>query len=228
MHVLNDLFQIFYPKICITCEKSLVINETLLCLDCRHDLPIICYTNFQENNIINLFNGRAPIQNAVSFLDYNKRGRARQVIHHLKYKGKQEIGNFIGNWFGSILNESNIFKDIDCIIPVPLHPKKLRKRGYNQLTTFGNSLSQQLNTVFVEDVLICISDTKTQTRKSRFDRYQNTKTKFLLTEYDSLKNKHVLLIDDVITTGATLVSCCKELLKVEGIKISVATIAATQ
>ena len=159
---------------------------------------------------------------------YRKDGKTKDLIHHLKYKGNQEIGTFIGEWFGSVLNESNEFNDIDCIIPVPLHPKKQKQRGYNQLTTFGLSVSKHLNKPYITDALLRTTASKTQTFKQRFERFSNSGTKFSVPNTSILKNKHILLIDDVITTGATLESCCKELLTSENIKISIATIAYTE
>lgn len=228
MIYLKDVFHLFFPKLCITCNTKLLINENLICTLCRHDLPIICYKDFKKNKITATFFGRIPIEKATSFLFYRKNGKTKELIHHLKYKGNEKIGTFIGNWFGDILRESKSFNDIDYIVPVPLHPKKLKKRGYNQLTTFGISLSEQLETVYNSTILIRISSAKTQTFKQRLERFNNVDTKFSLTDYSFLKNKHILLIDDVITTGATLESCCKELLKTENIKISIVTIAYTE
>lgn len=228
MNYFNDLFQLFFPNICVTCEGKLLNNEKILCTLCRHDLPIICYNDYKNNKISNSFSGKISIEMAASFLFYTKGGKTTKLIHELKYKGNQQIGSFIGVWFGHLLNESNKFKQIDFIIPVPLHQKKLKKRGYNQLTNFGKSLAEQLHTIYKPGILIRTSSTKTQTLKERFERFSNVDTKFYLSDINLLKNKHVLLIDDVITTGATLESCCKELQKTENIKISIATIAYTE
>lgn len=228
MNYLKDVLHLFFPKLCITCNTELLINEKLICTLCRHDLPIICYKNYKKNKIVASFSGRVPIEKAMSFLFYRREGKTKIIIHHLKYKNNQEIGSLIGDWFGNHLKEAKQFSDIDYIIPVPLHPKKLKSRGYNQLTTFGINLAKQLNTNFCPKILIRISATKTQTFKQRFERFNNTETKFNLTDFNIFKNKHVLLIDDVITTGATLESCCKELLKTNNIKISIVTIAYTE
>ena len=182
----------------------------------------------ENNKITKAFYGRIPIEKATSFLFYRKEGKTKKLIHALKYKGNQEVGNFIGDWFGGILKDSSEFKDIDCIIPVPLHPKKQRKRGYNQLTTFGLRLSEHLTKPYLEDVLIRTSASKTQTFKQRFERFSNNSTKFSVPDPSIIKNKHILLVDDVITTGATLESCCKELLNSESIKISIVTMAYTE
>ncbi len=228
MKYLLNVLHLFFPKICITCNIQLFTSEKLICTLCRHDLPIICYKNFKNNKIKNAFLGRIPIEKAASFLFYRKEGKTKQIIHSLKYNGNQEVGNFIGNWFGSILKESNEFNDIDYIVPVPLHIKKIKQRGYNQLTTFGKSLSKQLNSNYMPTVLIRTSASKTQTFKQRFERFSNNETKFKVVDLEAFKNKHILLIDDVITTGATLEACCRELLKTENIKISIVTMAYTE
>ena len=228
MKFLLDVIHLFFPKICITCESKLLQSEKIICTLCRHDLPIICYKDYKDNKITKSFYGRIPIEKATAFLFYRKEGKAKDLIHHLKYKGIQQVGTFIGDWFGAILQESNEFNTVDCIIPVPLHPKKQRQRGYNQLTSFGLALSKRLKKPYVKDVLIRTSASKTQTFKQRFERFSNNNTKFSIPNKSLLENKHILLIDDVITTGATLESCCKELLTSENVKISIATMAYTE
>jgi len=228
MNYLQDVLHLFFPKICITCDAKLLQSEKLICTLCRHDLPIICYKDYKDNKITKAFYGRISIEKANAFLFYRKDGKTKDLIHNLKYKGNQEVGTFIGDWFGNILKYSNEFNDIDCIIPVPLHTKKQQQRGYNQLTTFGKSLSKHLDKPYVADVLIRTSTSKTQTFKQRFERFSNNETKFSVTNTSILKNKHILLIDDVVTTGATLESCCTGLLTLENIKISIVTMAYTE
>lgn len=228
MNYLQDVLHLFFPKICITCDAKLLKSEKLICTLCRHDLPIICYKDYKNNKITKTFYGRIPIEKANAFLFYRKEGKTKELIHALKYKGNQEVGAFIGDWFGNILKNSNEFNGIDCIIPVPLHPKKMKQRGYNQLTTFGESLSKHLEKPYLADVLIRTSASKTQTFKQRFERFSNNETKFSVTNTSILKNKHILLIDDVITTGATLESCCTELLTSENSRISIVTMAYTE
>jgi len=228
MKYLKDVLHLFFPKVCCTCNTSLLQTERIICTICRHDLPIICYRNYKDNKIKNAFSGRIPIEKAISFLFYRKESKTKELIHNLKYKGNQEIGTFIGDWFGHLLNESHQLDDIDYIIPVPLHYKKLKLRGFNQLTTFGICLAQHLNTIYLPNILIRTSASKTQTFKQRLERFSKLDTKFSLTDSTIFANKHVLLIDDVITTGATLESCCKELLKSKNIKISIVTMAYTE
>ena len=228
MQFLKDLFSIFYPKLCVNCENQLGKNEKLVCIFCRHDFPLINFSNYSENKITKIFYGRVSIEKANSLLYYRKEGITKKLIHELKYKGNKEVGTFFGNWLGDVLKENKEFSTIDFIIPVPLHPKKLRQRGYNQVTKFGETLSYHLEKSFLENVLLRTSTSKTQTFKARFERFNNNDTKFLLNDSKILKNKHVLLIDDVITTGATLEACTKELQKTEGIKISILTMAYTE
>jgi len=228
MQLLKDFFQLFYPKLCTTCDKNLLNEEEIICSFCRHDLPIINHKDYKNNRVIQTFYGRVNVEKATSFLYFRKVGKVRDLIHQLKYKGNENVGTFLGNWFGQELKESNEFKDIDYIIPVPLHKKRLQERGYNQLTKFGQSLSKILEIEYLPEVLTRVSSSKTQTYKQRFERFSNNETKFLLTNKSTLKNKHILLIDDVITTGATLEACCKELLKTENLKISIVTMAFTE
>ena len=228
MLFLKDIFHLFYPKLCVVCKQQLITNEKVLCTFCRHDLPIIEETNYRKNKITELFYGRIPIEKGISFLFFRKKGKVKDIIHQLKYKGNQEIGLFLGDWFGEILKENKEFNEVDVIIPVPLHQKKLRQRGYNQVTKFGERLGEILAIPYTPNVLMRTSFGKTQTFKNRFARFKDIETTFLLTDTLCFENKHILLIDDVITTGATLEACCNELLKTKNIKISILTMAFTE
>ncbi|QTE21910.1 ComF family protein [Polaribacter cellanae] len=228
MNILTDFFQLFYPRLCANCDAQLIENESILCTFCRHDLPLTNFNNYRENKVAKIFYGRIAVEKAYSLLFYRKEGISKKLIHELKYKGNEDIGVFFGNWLGEMLKENKKFSDVDCIIPVPLHPKKKRERGYNQVSKFGQTVGKYLQIPFNEHVLTRISSSKTQTLQSRFERFTNNDTKFLLTDYNSLRNKHVLIVDDVITTGATLEACAKELQKTENIKISFLTIGYTE
>jgi len=228
MQILKDIFYLFYPYLCVNCSVELLQSEKYLCIDCNNDLPIIAEDSYMNTKLKSIFYGKVDVKNVQSFLFYKKGNSAQKLIHQLKYKGEEEVGIFIGSWFGEKLKDSQIFKNVDYIIPVPLHPKKLKTRGYNQLTKFGLELSKLLSIEYKPDVLIRTSITKTQTLKHRFERFSNNQTKFKLLDKLVFKNKHILLIDDVITTGATLEACAKELNKTENITISIATMAYTQ
>jgi len=168
------------------------------------------------------------IEQATSLLFYSKKGIVQELIHNLKYRGHQEIGVFLGDWLGKEIITHNYFNDIDYIIPVPLHKNRLKKRGYNQVTKFGERLSHHLKKPYESKMLIRKTASATQTKKSRFDRWTNVKELFYLTDTSIFQNKHILLIDDIITTGATLEACANELLRTENIRISIAVMAVTE
>jgi len=228
MKIFKDILHLFFPKICFTCNNNLVDNEKIICTSCYLDLPLVDNKDFINNDITNSLLGKIEIKKGGALLYLRSKGKTKELIHHLKYKNQQEIGTYLGKWFGSTLNKKDVFSDVDYIIPVPLHKKKQRKRGYNQLTYFGKELSDKLEIKFLEENLVRINHTETQTYKNRIDRFRTQKTKFLVTDPYQLKNKHILLIDDVITTGATLKNCCDSLTKVENCKISILTMAYTE
>ena len=228
MKLLKDFFYLFYPNICANCNEQLLQNEKIICVFCRHDLPLTNFNSYTNNKVFTIFYGRITIEKAYSLLLFRKEGITKNLIHNLKYKGNETVGIFFGNWLGEILYKNKEFSSVDFIIPVPIHSKKKKIRGYNQVTKFGECLSTHLNIPFVEDILIRQSTTKTQTLKSRFDRFKNLETKFLLTDTTAFKGKHILIIDDVITTGATLEACALALLKTSDLRISILTMAYTE
>ena len=228
MNSLINLFNLFFPDVCLTCKLQLANNESTICTHCRHDFPLTEFTNYPNNLVEKSFIGRIPIIEATSLLYFHKKGKSQQLIHELKYKGHQEIGSLLGNWLGDEILESNRFKKLDYIVPVPLHPNKLKKRGYNQLTKFGEAISEKLRIPLISNKLIKVGSTETQTLKGKIGRWRNVQELFKLIDTSFFENKHLLLIDDVITTGATMESCCNELLKTHGVKISIAVMAYTE
>ncbi len=228
MNFLKDIIHIFFPEICLTCDIHLVTNEKIICLKCRHDLPLTHFSIEKNNLVEKTFYGRIPVKSATTLFYFFKKGKVQQLIHQLKYNNQQQVGIFIGNWLGDEIIESERFENIDCIIPVPLHKKKLKKRGYNQVTTFGKCLAKKLNIPFYENILTRISSTKTQTKKLRFDRWKNVHELFYVQNNSILENKHILLIDDIITTGATLEACYSALKKTKYLKVSIACMAYTK
>jgi ComF family protein len=186
------------------------------------------FTNFhlQPDNIVaRQFWGKVDLQGAYALYYFAKGGKVQNLMHHFKYKGMQQIGVLLGNMAGEQLVKSNIFNSVNVIIPVPLHKKRLKERGYNQSTCFANGLAQKLNAVVDDDNLVRVKSTETQTHKSRFLRFENMQEVFKVLNPEKLMDKHVLLVDDVITTGSTLEVCSLQLLKIEGLKLSIATIA---
>ena len=222
---LEDFVALFYPHICSGCGAALMKGEEVICLGCLADLPKTNYHHLLENPVFQIFIGRANINFATSFCRFDKGGRLQHLLHLLKYKGSREVGNKLGLIFGYELTQSQSFKDIDAIIPVPLHPVKEKKRGYNQSTEICIGLAASMGKPMITDGLIREISNSTQTRKGRFERWENVSGIFKVNHPEKLKNKHLLLVDDVITTGATLEACCHPLLEISGVKVSVATIA---
>ena len=228
MKLLKDLFYLFYPNICANCNEQLLQNEKVICIFCRHDLPLTNFHSYTKNKVSRIFSGRIKIEKAYALLFFRKQGVTKNLIHDLKYKGNEEVGVFFGNWIGEIVAKNKEFSTVDFIVPVPIHAKKKKIRGYNQVTKFGECLSMHLKVPLNEAILIRQSATKTQTLKSRFERFNDLESKFSAKNTSIFKEKHILIIDDVITTGATLEACAQELLKTPGIKISILTMSYTE
>ncbi|MDO1501843.1 phosphoribosyltransferase family protein [Winogradskyella maritima] len=200
-------------------------NEELMCTSCRHQLPVTNYHFVDNEAVKKVLYGRIKLKNATSLLHFSKKGLVQELLHNLKYRGHEDIGKHFGQWLGAELKETGDYNSVDVVIPVPLHKSKLRSRGYNQVDKFAQEIALALNVEFRKDLLIKQFATKTQVFKNRLMRYDDAKAQFKLIDTEILKNKHVLLVDDIITTGATLETCANELLKTEGLTLSVATIA---
>jgi ComF family protein len=228
MNFLKDIYALFYPEVCLCCFNNLTSNESVICVTCRHDLPLTNFSNQKNNAIETSFYGRIPVENATALFYFFKKGKIQHLIHALKYKKQQQVGTLLGNWLGEEIINSNQFSTIDCIVPVPLHPKKLKSRGYNQVATFGKSLAEKLNKPYIDTVLKRGQFTNTQTKKLRLDRWKNVSDIFFVENNNTLQNKHILLIDDIITTGATLEACYKAFENTKNIKISIASMAYTK
>ncbi len=221
----NSLINLFFPKVCYACLNLLSDNEDTICVDCRHNLPV---TNFHFNgdeSVTKVLYGRAKIAHGTALFRFEKKGLVQQLIHGLKYKGYENIGYSLGNWLGGELQELEHYRTVDLVIPVPLHKNKLRQRGYNQVAKFGEQIAKALDAHYEDNVLIKVTNTTSQTTKSRFTRWNNTDELFTIKNINSIENKHVLLVDDLITTGATLEACIAVLQKAKNVKISIATMA---
>jgi ComF family protein len=225
MSLFTDLLNLFFPLLCAGCHTPLVKGEDVLCLGCLADLPKTHFKNFTTNPVADIFIGRANITYGNAFCQFDKGGKVQYLIHQLKYRGKREIGYRLGFLFGYELIQIIEFQEIDAVIPVPLHKKKQRKRGYNQTIEICKGISEAMNKPLITGNLIRKKHTSSQTSKGRFDRWENVSGIFDVKNTNELEGKHLLLVDDVITTGATLDSCCAELLKISGVKVSVAALA---
>jgi ComF family protein len=215
---------LIYPKICMACDRPLLKHEESLCTFCIYSLPKTGFHAENDNPVSRLFWGKSEIEGAASYFHFEKGGHVQLLIHKFKYKGFKEIGIEVGKHYGTELKHFAPYNNADLIIPVPLHKSKQRKRGYNQSEFFASGLSQAMKipTDFIS--LYRARATETQTRKSRFERFENVKSIFQLNENHSLAGKHILLVDDVVTTGSTLEACCQTL-KEAGNKVSVVTMA---
>ncbi|MEC3906613.1 phosphoribosyltransferase family protein [Tamlana sp. 2201CG12-4] len=221
----KSLVNLFFPKVCHACMSLLNDREDTICLNCRHDLPI---TNFHfENNqsVPKVLYGRSKIENGTALFRFEKKGIVQQLIHNLKYKNHEHIGFVLGNWLGGELKTIDAYKTIDVVIPVPLHKNKLKKRGYNQVAKFGQQIAEALDAGYVDDVLLKVTNTKSQVTKKRFARWGDNTELFTIDNPHIIESKHILLVDDIITTGATIEACITALNEVKNIKISVATMA---
>ena len=224
----HSLLNLFFPKVCMGCKQVLVLQENVLCVLCLHELP---YTNLHLNDskvISNVFYGSVVLEHATALFYYPKKGVIRQLIHHLKYKNQEKISSYLGKWLGLELKDCGYYNDIDVVIPVPLHKKRMRQRGYNQVEGFAKELALSLNAEYNDITLLRNKNTSTQTVKNRLTRWNNVQTIFEVTDFETLRGKHILLVDDVITTGATIKACATELSKIKDVKLSLAVMAYTQ
>ena len=221
----NDFINLFYPKLCAACGKGLMRQENVVCATCLMELRKTNYHLDVENPVSQMFWGRVMVQNATAFYFFNKGSKFRKLIHKLKYTGEKEIGYELGRHLGGVLKNAEVFKDVEVIIPVPLHPKREKKRGYNQSDWIGKGLAEAMEIKMDSKNLYRAVSNVTQTQKSRDERWENVASIFKLKNTKALEGKHVLLIDDVVTTGSTLEACAASLLEVEGLKVSIATLA---
>lgn len=223
-----DFVSLLFPELCNACGESLVAGEELICVDCRYHLPFTDFHLKPDNMVAQQFWGKINLEAAYAMCYFTKGGKMQHLMHQFKYKGIQKIGVLLGNIAGERLAKNTVFDSADMIMPVPLHKSRLRKRGYNQSVCFAEGLSQKLNIPVENNNLVRIRATETQTHKSRFSRFENMQQVFVIDHPEKLINKHVLLVDDVVTTGSTLEACGAELLKIEGLRLSIATIACAE
>lgn len=225
--ILNNLLSLFYPRLCVGCGDALQQNEPFFCLHCMMHLPETNFHKEAENPLTNIFAGRVRVREVASLLYYKKGTSVQHILHALKYKGQKELGAYLGEYYGKLLIEEPRFQDIDYIMPIPLHPKKQRKRGYNQSEWIAKGLSKGMGIPYRTDVLTRVQYTETQTKKSRFSRWENVKEVFVVSG-DLAPETHVLICDDVLTTGATMEAAIQQLQSVPNIIVSVVTLATAQ
>ena len=223
--LITDFFSLFFPDLCNSCLAPMQNGEQVICTYCLFYLPRTGYHLRSDNPVLRLFRGRVEIEAAAAYYVFQKGGGVQQLLHRLKYSGKTEVGIELGKMYGTDLKRSALFSNVDLIIPVPLHSRKLKERGYNQSEYFAIGLARSMHTVVDADSLIRVSPTETQTRKSRFSRWKNVGNVFRLVNPQNLEDRHILLVDDVITTGATIEACALALQGAKNIRVSIAAIA---
>jgi len=230
--MLQDLLDFLFPRNCACCEQLLVANERVICTPCRNDLPLTHSHLSNENPVKKLFYGRASIENAMSLLIFQKKGITQRLMHSLKYKGNEEVGSVLGEWVALNLEQTFWHSELDMVVPVPLHKKRFRERGYNQVEGFGKAIARRLEIPYNDKCLLKTRGVETQVFKNLAARFKNVEHSFRITEKQKerkkLEGKHLLLVDDIITTGATLETCANCLLEIPGTKVSVATMATTR
>lgn len=224
--MIRDFIDLFYPKVCAGCDRFLLASEYVICTQCRHEIPLTNHHLTKKNEAFQKFYGKLPVECAGAMFWFHKKGIVQEMIHKLKYKGQQDIGAAAGHWYATNLGE--LAKCIDAIIPVPLHPKKQRQRGYNQVEAFGKAMSEALNIAYNDQLLIRNTYANSQTKKNRADRAENSQSVFGISGIPEETGKHYLIVDDVLTTGATLEACGRALLKIPKTRLSIACIAMTE
>lgn len=220
--ITRSVVHLFYPQLCEACNKPLLQQENILCIGCEDQLSFNRHHSVENNETMLRLAGRFPFRQAISLAYFNEESIMQHLLHRLKYKERQSIGLFLGKKLGAAIRP--LAWTLDAVVPVPLHKKKQAKRGFNQSELIAEGISEVLEIPVLEQVIERIKNTATQTDKSRQERIDNVKDAFKLKDEKSLFDKHVLLIDDVLTTGATIEACANELLKIRGVKVSVATV----
>lgn len=222
--IVKDFISLFYPIYCSACGKNLVRNEECICFHCLVSLPKINYYA-NENPLMDKFAGRVYIEAAIASYYFKKGSTVQHLIHQLKYKGQKEIGEYLGFLMGIELMKHDVLKSTDLILPIPLHVNKIKKRGYNQSEIIAKGVQKATQKPLNTHSLIRHIETDTQTKRSHYNRWENIQNVFKVVEPNALEGKHILLVDDVITTGSTLEAAAHALLAVPNTKVSVACLA---
>ena len=224
---LKDVLQLFFPHVCTGCGSDVVSSGNMLCLRCTAELPVTNFFDQTGNPVEEKFYGRMAVHSAAAAYYFTKDSMLENLVYQLKYQGNKDIGVYLGKLMGEMLQQSQRFQDVDAIIPLPLNKRREKKRGYNQATAIANGIHSVWDKPLLDKAVLRTVYTETQTRKDRLSRWENMQGVFAIAQPEALRGKHLLLIDDVITTGASLETCGMEILKVDGVTLSLATVACT-
>lgn len=219
----DSFLHLLFPHVCTGCGNDILNQETVLCMRCVDAMPETNFELHPDNPVEKLFWGRLHLVSAAAQFYFNKESLMQHLMHQFKYKGNKELGLQLGKMMGEAILNSGRFNDIDALIPLPLFPVKEKRRGYNQATLLCEGMAAVMNIQVLDKVVIRPQHTETQTKKGRIERWKNMEGKFVLVNPQAIRNMHLLLVDDVITTGATLEACGNELLKAENARLSIAT-----
>lgn len=225
---INSLIELFFPRCCVVCADPLSDNEEYLCIKCNMHLPRTNYHLQKDNEVEKLFWGQIPIEKGSSFFFYNKGSDYRNILYDLKYRGCKELGETMGRYMAAELSDSGFFQDIDFIIPVPLHQRRLRKRGYNQSEWIALGIHHVTGLPLITNAIVREKHTESQTSKSVFERRENVDNIFALKDAKLCRGKHILIVDDVLTTGATINACASVLGEINDVRITVLTLAVAK
>lgn len=224
-NILNDFSHLFFPQVCAGCGTDILSADALLCMYCFYQLPVTNFHLYANNPVEQIFYGRLPVKNASSYCYFTKNSLIQRVIFQIKYKGNKELGYFAGKLMGESLMQNNRFDNIDGIVPLPLFAAREKRRGYNQAAVLCDGISALTGIPVLKNAVTRVRHTETQTHKNRIERWYNMEGRFELQDAEAISNKHILLVDDVITTGATLEACGSTLLKIKNTRLSILTLA---
>jgi ComF family protein len=223
--MINDFLSMIFPRVCNACGNALFKGEEVICTFCTYHLPKTGFWYRHDNPVARNFWGKVRLESASAFYYFYKGNRVQHLVHRLKYKGGTDVGEKIGNLYGSELARIPLYRQIQAVVPVPLHQSRIMKRGYNQSDFIAKGIASALGIHAETNLLVRSRKTETQTKKKRFHRFENMSSVFEVNKNNTSTAKIFLLVDDVITTGSTLASCADELLKIPGAKVSIGALA---
>ena len=221
--ILNSLLDLVFPKLCVCCGGVLMEGEENICLTCLYTLPRVVEKDYRDNKVMEIFLGRVRLEKAMSWCHFDKETKVQNILHHIKYKGKSKFANQIGEIMAREMLD--FFADIDAIVPVPLHPKKEKMRGYNQSKEIARGVQEVVGLPIFSQLIERTRFIETQNHKNKEERWKNTEGLFTLAPNDGFEGKHILLIDDVLTTGSTAIACLKCLEQIPNVKLSFLSLA---
>ena len=219
----DAVLHLLFPHVCSGCGNDIVSQESMLCMRCIDAMPETNFELHANNPVEKTFWGRLQLNGATAQYYFTKESLMQHLMHQFKYKGNKELGLQLGRLMGEQIKRSGRF-EVDALIPLPLFPAKEKRRGYNQATILCQGMAESMKVPIVDKAIIRPQFTETQTKKGRIERWKNMEGKFVLASPEAIKNKHLMLVDDVVTPGATLEACGIELLKAVNVKLSVATL----